>query len=225
MEDSLKKLNYFKNLLQTTWVKKTMGGVFNMRDRRARKGKVISFSLPNSLKIDGTYPSTLEVWTTNDNEYVQRVDGLICAENKTNGEDEENFRFTFFLNDNLYELLKRNGFDYNDVYQFEFILHRDSIESIDQRVVIGKYSDERSFIEVSQYWSLISGLGDSEFKKNFKLIDLSKDEKELETLANDMVEWLYNYMTVEAPKKFKEELNNAIDKVFNIIRERLRSKW
>lgn len=224
MDDSLKRLNIFRNMLETAWVKKTTGGVFKIREKRAGRGLVFSFSLPNSIKIDGTYPSSLEIWTSMDNEYVYRIDSLLVKDVWTNGEEEENFIFKFYPKGDLYNLLKRYGFEEDDVHHFVFPLKLDSLGFPDQEVSVVQEIDQ-SCIKVSQYWSLISGLGDSEFKKNFKLIDLSKDEKELETLANDMVEWLYNYMTVGAPKKFKEELNNAIDKVFNIIREELRSKW
>lgn len=221
MDDSLKRLNIFKNILETAWVKKTTGGVFKMEETRYKRGMIFSFSLSNSIKIDGTYPSRLEIWTSMDNEYVYRIDGLIVGDVRTNGEEEENFIFKFYPKGDLYNLLKRYDFEEDDVHHFVFPLKVNSLGGLEQEVSVVQEIDQ-SCIEVRQYWSLISGFFSDEFKKKFKLIDLSKNKEELEILANDMVEWLYNYMTIDGPKKFKEELKKVLDITFNIIKEKLR---
>ena len=221
MNDSLAKLNIFKNILEIAWVKKTMGGVFKMEETRYKRGMIFSFSLPNSIKIDGTYPSRLEIWTSMDNEYVYRVDGLIVGDVRTNGEEEENFIFKFYPKGDLYNLLRKYDFEEDDVHHFVFPLKVNPLGGLEQEVSVVQEID-RSCIKVRQYWSLISIKRSDEFKSLFPKIDISKNEKELEILANDMVEWLYNYMTIDGPKKFKEELKKALDITFNIIKEKLR---
>ena len=221
MDDSLRSLNLFKNILETAWVKKTTGGVFKMSETRYKRGMIFSFSLPNSIKIDGTYPSRLEIWTSMDNEYVYRVDGLIVGDVRTNGEEEENFIFKFYPKGDLYNLLRKYDFEEDDVHHFVFPLKVNSLGGLEQEVSVVQEIDQ-SCIEVRQYWSLISGKKNDEFKSLFPKIDISKNENELEILANDMVEWLYNYMTIDGPKKFKEELKKALDITFNIIKEKLR---
>ena len=220
MDDSLKRLNIFRNMLETAWVKKTTGGVFKIREKRAGRGLVFSFSLPNSIKIDGTYPSSLEIWTSMDNEYVYRIDSLLVKDVWTNGEEEENFIFKFYPKGDLYNLLKKYGFEEDDVHHFVFPLKLDSMGLPNQEVSVVQEID-RSCIEVRQYWSLISTKGSNEFKSLFPKIDISKNENKLETLANNIVEWLYKYMTEDSPKLFKKELNDAINEMFDIIKKRI----
>ena len=223
MDDSLKRLNIFRNTIETAWVKKTMGGVFRMRERRATRGWVLSFSLPNSFKIVGTYPSTLEVWLFGENEYVATNEGLVVGEVRTNGEREDNYIFKFYPQGDLYNLLRKYGFEEDDVHHFVFPLKFDSIGLPDREVSVVQEIDQ-SCIKVRQYWSLISGKGSNEFKSLFPKIDTSKNENELETLANNIVEWLYKYMTEDSPKLFKKELNDAINEMFDIIKKRIENK-
>ena len=223
MDDSLRSLNLFKDILETAWVKKTTGGVFKMHETRYKRGMIFSFSLPNSIKIDGTYPSRLEIWTSMDNEYVYRVDGLIVGDILTNGEEEENFIFKFYPKGDLYNLLRKYDFEEDDVHHFVFPLKVNSLGGLEQEVSVVQEIDQ-SCIEVRQYWSLISGKGSNEFKSLFPKIDISKNENELETLANNIVEWLYKYMTEDSPKLFKKELNDAINEMFDIIKKKLMNK-
>ena len=217
------KWKLFNSLLKNAWVKKSKGGDFSIRERRAGKGEVISFSLPRSLKISGTYPSPLEIWLDDENEYVANTTGLLVGDVWTNGEKEENFIFKFYPKGDLYNLLKRYDFEENVVHHFEFPLKFDSLGSLNQGVFVAQEID-RSCIEVWQYWSLISGKGSDEFKSLFPKIDVSKNENELEILANNIVEWLYKYMTEDAPKLFKKELNDAINEMFDIIKKRIENK-
>lgn len=223
MDDSLTRLNIFRNILETAWVKKTAGGVFKIREKRAGRGLVFSFSLPNSIKIDGTYPSPLEIWTSMDNEYVYRIDSLLTGDVWTNGEKEENFIFKFYPEGDLYNLLRKYGFEEDDVHHFVFTLKVDSMGLPDQEVSVVQEID-RSCIKVRQYWALISGKGSNEFKSLFPKIDISKNENEIQTLANNIVEWLYKYMTEDSPKLFKKELNDAINEMFDIIKKRIENK-
>lgn len=213
----------FNSLLKNSWVKKSKGGNFSVRDRRAGKGEVISFSLPRSLKISGTYPSPLEIWLDDENEYVANTTGLLVGDVWTNGEQEENFIFKFYPKGDLYNLLKRYDFEEDDTHHFVFPLKFDSLGYPEQKVSIVQEIDQ-SCIEVRQYWSVISRNGSSEFKSLFPKIDVSKNENELETLANNIVEWLYKYMTEDSPKLFKEELNDAINEVFDIIKKKIENK-
>ena len=213
----------FNSLLKNSWVKKSKGGDFSVRDRRARKGEVISPSLPRSFKIIGTYPSQLEIWLADENEYVAIVDILAVKDVRTNGEPEDNFLFKFYPKGDLYNLLRKYDFEEDDVHHFVFPLKFDSLGFPDQKVSIVQEGDQ-SCIEVKQYWALISGKGSNEFKSLFPKIDVSKNENELETLANNIVEWLYKYMTEDSPKLFKKELNDAINEMFDIIKKEIENK-
>ena len=213
----------FNSLLKYAWVQKSKGGDFSIRDRRAGKGEVISLSLPRSFKITGTYPSPLEIWLDDENEYVANTIGLLVGDVWTNGEKEENFIFKFYPKGDLYNLLKKYDFEEDYAYRFVFTLKFDSYGSPDQRVFVVQEVDQ-SCIEVKQYWSLIQHKGSNEFKSLFPKIDVSKNENELETLANNIVEWLYKYMTEDSPKLFKKELNDAINEVFDIIKKRIENK-
>lgn len=213
----------FNSLLKYAWVKKSKGGNFSVRDRRAGKGEVISFSLPRSFKITGTYPSPLEIWLDDENDYVANTTGLLVWDVWTNGEKEENFIFKFYPKGDLYNLLKRYDFEEDVIHHFVFPLKFDSLGYPDQKVSVVQEID-RSCIEVNQYWSLISGKGSDEFKSLFPKIDVSKNENELETLANNIVEWLYKYMTEDSPKLFKKELNDAVNEMFDIVKKRIENK-
>lgn len=213
----------FNSLLKYSWVRKSKGGNFSVKERRARKGVVISFSLPRSFKIIGTYPSPLELWLVDENEYTAITEGLVVGDVWTNGEQEENFIFKFYPKEDLYNLLRRNDFEEDDVHHFVFTLKVDSLGGSEQEVSVVQEIDQ-SCIEVRQYWSLISGKGREEFKSLFPKIDVSKNENELETLANNIVEWLYKYMTEDSPKLFKKELYGAINKTFDIIKKRIENK-
>lgn len=213
----------FNSLLKYSWVKKSKGGNFSVRERRAGKGEVISFSLPRIFKIIGTYPSPLELWLVDENEYVAITEGLLVGDVWTNGEQEENFIFKFYPKGDLYNLLRRNDFEEDDAHHFVFTLKVDSLGGSEQEVSVVQEIDQ-SCIEVRQSWSIISGKGSDEFKSLFPKIDISKNETELETLANNIVEWIYKYMTVDSPKLFKEELNDAINETFDIIKKRIENK-
>lgn len=213
----------FNSLLKKSWVKKSKGGNFSVRERGAGKGEVISFSLPRSFKIIGTYPSPLEIWLDDENEYAAITTGLLVGDVWTNDEQEENFIFKFYPKGDLYNLLKRYDFVEDDVHHFVFPLKFDSLGYPEQEVSVVQEVDQ-SCIVVRQYWSLISRKGSNEFKSLFPKIDVSKNENELETLANNIVEWLYKYMTEDSPKLFKKELNDAINEVFNIIKKRIANK-
>lgn len=215
----------FISLLENSWAKKSKGGHFSVVERRNERGKIISFFLPRSLKIIGTYPSPLEIWLDDLNEHVATTNGLLVRDVWTDGEEERNFIFKFYPKGDLYNLLRRYDFeeDEDDVYRFVFPLKADSLGFPTQKVYVVQEIDQ-SCIEVKQYWSLISGKGSNEFKSVFPKIDVSKNENELETLANNIVEWLYKYMTEDSPKLFKKELNDAINEVFDIIKKRIANK-
>ena len=87
----------------------------------------------------------------------------------------------------MYNLLRKYGFEEDDAHHFVFPLKFDSIGCSNQDVSVVQEVD-RSCIKVRQYWSLISGKGNNEFKSLFSKIDISKNENELETLANNIVE-------------------------------------
>ena len=213
----------FNSLLKRAWAKKSKGGNFSVRDRRVGKGEVIYFSLPRRLKIIGTYPFKLSLWLDDENEYVANTTSLLVGDVWTNGEKEENFIFKFYPKGDLYNLLKRYDFEEDDVHHFVFPLKVDSTGYPEQEVSVVQEID-RSCIKVKQYWSLIQRKGSNEFKSLFPKIDASKNENELETLANNIVEWLYKYMTEDSPKIFKKELNDAINEVFDIIKKRIENK-
>ena len=213
----------FNSLLKRAWAKKSKGGDFSVRDRRAGNGEVISFSLPRSLKIIGTYPSPLEIWLNDESDYVAITTSLLVGDVWTNGVQEENFLFKFYPKGDLYNLLRRNDFEEDDAHHFVFPLKFDSLGYPEQKVSVVQEIDQ-SLIEVRQYWTIISRKGSNEFKSLFPKIDVSKNENELETLANNIVEWLYKYMTEDSPKLFKKELNDAINEVFDIIKKRIENK-
>ena len=122
-----------------------------------------------------------------DNEYVYRIDGLLVKDVQTNGEKEEEYIFKFYPKGDLYNLLRRYAPEENEGRRFVFSLKFDSMGCLDQGVSVSQENDQ-SCIKVKQYWSLISGKGNNEFKSLFPKIDMSKNENELETLANNIVE-------------------------------------
>lgn len=220
---NIEKLKLFDNLLYNAWMRKTnLLGNF-VTENLSPNSYSFTFSLPNNIKIDGVYPNEMRVHVTNmSQETILDVVGIVVLNTRSDiipSYDYE-YYYTIPLNYDLYNLLERYGVE-PIKGKYIFNTFPDSLNNYNQSIIIQR-ENNKSKIVVKQCWALISGDGNKDFKKKFKHIDLSLDEKFLEKLANDIVEWLYKYMTDDSPKLFKSKVKDGINKVLNNIREMIR---
>lgn len=229
---NIEKLKLFDNLLYNAWMRKTnLLGNF-VTENLSPNSYGFTFSLPNNIKIDGVYPNKMQIYVTNKSqETILDIQGLVVLETRSDVVPRYDYQYyyTIHLNYDVCNLLERyrviefestkGKYKSNTFYSFNTFNAFTDFNM--QNIIIQREKNNKTKVVVKQYWSLISGDGSVKFKKKFKHIDLSLDEKVLEKLANDTVEWLYKYMTEISPKLFKSKVKEGINKVFNALREKI----